>query len=449
MDGESQMMGMIIELVTNLFQAFMFTTFLYLYFDKPESKLKRRLAYWGYVTVLFVFCSYFTLTGRHTGTETYYLDSLLCIATLMSYTLLFLEGKLYLRIIIPVFTFVLNALVSYTLSYVLVLFTGISIEQFYTVSTNSRYVVLVVVNVTTALLLWLALRLNPMKIKLHGASEVVAFSLIPVLCTVILYCCMFIYQTADFKDDILIYLLISCTAMIIIAVLTYLLLLRISKVNQTKTELLLTQQKQRLYEQNILATNRQIEKISNEKHDIKNKIYTLEKLIESGEYEKATQLCKSTTQSLDRTYTPVHTDDVVLNAILNVELEKTSSLGIDMTTNIDNCLDFLSSSDVVSIIGNLCDNAIEYLTNTKNLEKQMELIIRKHLEFCIITCKNRISDSVLKSNPQLNSSKNDSENHGRGISIVKQIAKNYDGEVLFDEEDGYFNVSVILNRKVK
>ncbi|MBQ7809364.1 MAG: hypothetical protein IJ346_00160 [Clostridia bacterium] len=238
------MIGMAVELLTNLYQAFMFTTFLYLYFEKPESKLNRRLAYWGYVTILFVFCSFFTLTGLHTGI--YYLDSLLCIATLISYCVLFLKGKIYMRIIIPVFAFGINAFVSYTTSYLLVFFTGISAEEFFTVSTYSRYTILVTVNVVTALLLWLVLKLKPSNIQLLGIFEVIAFALIPILCTVILYCCMFIYQSADFNDNVLAYLLICCLCMIIIAVLIYLLLLRLSKANTAKTQLLLAAQRSEL-----------------------------------------------------------------------------------------------------------------------------------------------------------------------------------------------------------
>ena len=36
MVGESKMIGMAVELLTNLYQAFMFTTFLYLYFESPK-----------------------------------------------------------------------------------------------------------------------------------------------------------------------------------------------------------------------------------------------------------------------------------------------------------------------------------------------------------------------------------------------------------------------------
>ena len=447
MAGENQMMGIAIELLTNLYQAFMFSTFLYLYFDKPESKLKRRLSYWGYVTILFVACSVFTLTGDHINLSTYYLDSLLCISILVSYCVFFLEGKMYLRIIIPIFSFVINALVSYTTSYLMVFFTGKSAEEFFTISTNSRYTILVTVNIVTALLLWLVLKLKPARVQLLGLFEVFAFASIPILCSVILYCCMFIYQLADFKDNILVYLMICCMSMVIIAVLIYVLLIRLSKANAAKTELLLTSQRTKLYEESILATNNQIEKVSNARHDIKNKISTLQKLIENGSYDSAVDLCRETTDSLKSSFTPICSDNPTLNAIVNVELEKAATNKIDFSVDISNTMQFLNSADTVSVIGNLCDNAIEYLTRTDIKDKSMSLKIKTHLNFCIITCQNKTDGNVLKSNPELLTSKNAPEEHGKGLAILRKTTKKYDGDLLIKENSDHITVSVILRIK--
>lgn len=447
MVGEIQMIGMAVELFTNLFQAFMFITFLYLYFNKPESKLKRRLSYWGYVTAMFTVCSVFTFSGKMTGSDFFYLDSLIGVLILISYSVLFLKGKLYMRIIMPVFAFAINAIISYTFSYVLVFFTGTSLEQFFTMSTNSRYTALFVINIATALLLWLVLKLNPKKIQLLGVFEVAAFTSIPLLCTVILYCCMFIYQAAAFNDNILGYLIVCCFSMVIIAVLIYFLLIRLSKANAVKTELLLNAQRAELYEKSTLATNNQIERIVSEKHDIKNKISTLQKLIENGSYEDAVNLCRETTASLKSAYTPIYSDNPILNAILNVELEKAASSKIDFSVDIANTLKFLSSADTVSLIGNLCDNAIEYLSRNNFDNKQISLKIRTHLNFCIVTCKNTTNGNVLKENPNLTTVKKDETNHGKGLAILKKIVKEHDGDLIIKEHESYISISAVLRIK--
>lgn len=441
------MTGMIIELLTNLFQGIMFTGFLYFYFDKSEKKLPRILPFFGSVFALFVICSFFTLSGMHTGVECYFIDSVLCISAMLAYSLIFLKGKLYLRIIMPLFSFGINALVSYTFSYIVPLISGVPLEEFFTVSTYARYFAIAVVNLTTALLLWLVLRLSPKNILLSSKVETVAFAVIPVLCMVILYCCMFIIQLANYSETIMIYLLIICISMVLIAALIGILLVRISKVNAVKTELLLTSQREKLYEQSTLATNSRIEKISRVKHDIKNKISTLEKLIENESYGDALNLCRETTLGLNTEYTPIYSDNPVLNAIVNVELEKASFCGIDFSADIANTLEFLSSSDTVSLIGNLCDNAIEYLMTQPESSRQMALKIHTHLNFCIVTCKNKTDGNVLKSNPRLVTGKADKDSHGRGLSILKRIAKAYDGDLVIKEEKGFLSVSAILSTK--
>ena len=63
-------------------------------------------------------------------------------------------------------------------------------------------------------------------------------------------------------------------------------------------------------------------------------------------------------------------------------------------------------------------------------------------------CKNKIIDSVLSKNPLLHTDKADKKNHGKGISIVKSIAKKYGGDVVISEKNSEFIVSVILDNRI-
>jgi len=438
-------MGITIELLTNLFQSVMFAGFLYLFFEKPQGKLRRILPLIGCAFSLFMVCNVFTLMGLHTGVDSFYLDAVLCLSCMVLYCLLFLKGKIYLRIIMPLFAFGINALVSYSFSYIVSFFSGVSAEDFFTISSYSRYTALAVVNMTTLLLLWLALRLNPKKIQLCGAFEIIAFSLIPLLCMVILYCCMFVFQISDFNDSILIYLVICCVSMVIIAVLIYLLLIRISKANTAQIQLMLTTQREKLYEESILASNEQIEKIAFIKHDMKNKLSSLEILMAEGNTEAALNLCRETTQQLRSTFTPICTPNPTLNAIINVEMEKAASLNIDFSVDISDSMNNISSANIVSLIGNLCDNAIEYMESHDVSNPYVGLKIHSNLNFCVISCQNSILGSVLADNKNLVTSKEDNENHGKGLSIIKRIANEYNGNVMISEENGFFAVSVMLD----
>lgn len=439
------MMELAIELFTNLFQSFMFVGFLYLFFDKPQGKLKRLMPFIVAVFLVFANATYLTLGGSYIGTDLYYLDSLIGIAILLLYSLIFLKGKWYLRLIMPLMDFGVNAIISYAFGFIVMSITGISIEASFTQSVSFRYLCIVIVNLTTALLLWLILSFGSKRIKLSNGSEIMAFTIIPILCIIVMYCNFFTYQVSGFNSTVLPYLLTISVVIVAIAFITCLMLGRISKANEIKTDYLLTSQREKLYEESIMASNEQIEKISCIKHETKNKMSSIKKLIMEHNTDAAVELCDITLNNLKTTYTPVYTSNPVLNAIINVELERASSVGIDFSVNISDALIKLPSADTISLVGNLCDNAIEYLmTQPKNM-REMKLHIRSHLNFYIITCTNKISSSVLKDNPELTTTKDDKDNHGKGISIVKKIAQTYNGDVTHTEEDGFLSVSVVVN----
>lgn len=445
MVGEDEMMGLAIELFTNLFQAVMFTGFLYLFFDKQENRFRKLFYFICSVISLFLITCYFTFADAHTGVASNYFDSLLYIVSLELYSLLCLRGKIYLRAIMPLVAFGVNAIISYTFLYFIDIFPGMSVEEALSISTTFRYLCLAGVNLTTALFLWLILSFGSKRIKLSSSSEIVAFTVIPVLCIVIMYCNFFAYQVSGFNSEILPYLLTICFVMVTIAVITCVMLGRISKANEMKTEFLLTTQREKLYEESIMASHEQIEKISYIKHETKNKMSSIKKLIVEQNLEDAIELCDITLDNLKSTYAPVYTTNPVLNAIVNVELEKATSAGIDFSVDISDSLSKLPSADTISLIGNLCDNAIEYLVAQPKELREMKLHIRSHLNFYIITCSNRISSSVLESNPELSTTKADKANHGKGVSIMRKIAESHNGNVNYTEEDGYLSVSVVVD----
>lgn len=445
MAGEDEVMEIAVELFTNLFQSVMFVGFLYLFFDKPKGKLIRLIPFLVAVFLVFANATYLTLGGSYIGTEWYYLDSLIGISILLLYSLLFLRGSWYLRLIMPLIDFGINAIVSYTAVFFVSFATGTPIEESFVASDLFRYLCIVVVNLTTALLLWLVLSFGSKRIKLSSGSEIVAFTVIPVLCVIVLYCNFFAYQVSGFNPYVLQFLLIICLVIVVIAVLTSVMLGRISKANEMKTEFLLTTQREKLYEDSIMASHEQIEKISFIKHETKNKMSSIKKLILENNTDEAVELCDITLDNLKSTYTPIYTNNPVLNAIVNVELEKATSSGIDFSVDISDSLSKLPSADTISLIGNLCDNAIEYLVTQPKELREMKLHIRSHLNFYIITCSNRISSSVLESNPELSTTKEDKANHGKGVSIMRKIAESHNGDVNYTEEDGYLSVSVVVN----
>lgn len=269
---------------------------------------------------------------------------------------------------------------------------------------------------------------------------------IPALAMAIIYMTTYILILTDYQADILPYIIAISVSMMIIAGVVWYMISRISRDNNIKTQLQLSKLRADMYENNIINSNKQIEEMSKVKHDINNQLACIDELIVNNNSDEAHKICEELMEKMRTIYTPINTENPILNAVLNVELEKAKNNNIDFKIDInDDLFEFKNNTDLISLIGNLCDNSIEYLSKCSEQTRKMDLSINKHNHYKIISCKNRIVSSVLQNNPNLDTDKSDKTNHGKGLSIVKDIAKKYNGNIEYQENEGYLIITVVLD----
>ena len=437
-------LGFVIEIASNLFQAIYLVGFLYLFFDKKGSKLFNILSYCAASFLYFMMNNYYTyheLTFNHS-------DAVFGIIILMIYSLICLKGNVVLRIIMPIVDMLISAVTAFSVLYLFNMFGKRPIVEALTASSAYRYLFLIVAHATTLLVYWLVLRISKKKIKINSIYEIVVFIVVPIVSLVGVYSVMIAYEHTDLDPSILPYVLIIMFVLIINTVVFWIIVDKISKDNNIKTELLLSNQREEMYKTSVLKTSEQLNKTSKIKHDMKNQLDAIHRLIENKQYDNALQLCDAVNVDVANVHTPINTDNPTLNAILNVEINKAIEANVEFSYNISDSLSFVSSSDIVSIIGNLCDNAIEYITNNELITKRIILDIFARNDYYYISCKNTIGSSVLATNPDLVSTKKDNtEYHGKGIAILNDIVKKYHGEIRITEENQMFSVIIVIRNK--
>lgn len=430
--------GLALEVAANIIQQAMSLVFLYLFFDKPKSKAKRLIPLLSAALLLLAVA----MVGTVNALTSNYLYYLITAVITIIYTTIFLQGKLYLRIIIPIA--VSNISIAYLTVSVMSSFSTLPFMQDVALPQSLRYPVLFVADIIYAVFLFIIFRFGKGKINMRNKSDILAFIIIPLItCTVGLTALMLL-KSVDFDGTVQVYVTVIALCTAVMVMIFWYLMIKSGKEAQIKTDLMLSRQREELYKSSVLSTHEQIEKISVIKHDMKSKIMSIGMLISQGEYDRAKALCDSVGETLSKTYTPVNIDNPTLNAIMNVELEKAQSNEINCTYEIADTLKNMRDGDIISLIANLCDNAIEYLTQIPKEQRQMSLSISSYKSYCKVVCKNAVASSVLAENPDLTTTKEDKTLHGKGMDILRTIAKKYSGELLFCEDDNQLTVSVII-----
>lgn len=438
------MFNYVFEITVNLLQSIYFVGFFLLFLGGKFSTRKNIILLSIFIALNFAFLTYFT----YNHPNIVMLDMFIGIILYEIYCITCLKGELAIKLILPFIVSLISTIISYGFVYSSSIISGVTFEELITKSSLFRYLFVILANLSTMVVLFIMWRTKAKAYSLKKVSNVIAFVAIPLLAMMILYITMYVMILTNFQSNIIILLSIICVSMIVIAGIVWFMIARINKDNEIKTKLLLSEQKANLYKQNIISSNSQIETIKLLKHDMKNNISCIDALIEEKNYDEAHNICHSLTNKYTSIGTIVNTENYLLNAVLNVEIEKAKSYGIPVKLSITNDLKmFKNSSDIISLIGNILDNAISYLSKNKVKNNEINFSTGYEGSYSVIKCRNNILDSVLFNNPSLKTDKKDKDNHGKGITIINSIAHKYNGDVIIKERNKEFIITVILDNR--
>ncbi|MBE5959167.1 MAG: GHKL domain-containing protein [Lachnospiraceae bacterium] len=173
------------------------------------------------------------------------------------------------------------------------------------------------------------------------------------------------------------------------------------------------------------------------KHDMKNHLLVIASYLQKEDVEAAKDYTSKIIDKLNMIHSYIETGNSLMNHILNEKLEIARKAKIQIKAEVENLsFERMASLDFSSLLGNLLDNGIEACMKEKEKELIVQILARRDYE--VIMVKNKIEKSVLDSNPKLISSKENKEEHGKGIPQIKSIIDKYGGMSDFYEEDGYF-----------
>lgn len=177
-------------------------------------------------------------------------------------------------------------------------------------------------------------------------------------------------------------------------------------------------------------------------HEVKHTYLYLLNCIEEEALESAKECLNTHLENTKNREWKIWTGFMDLDCILNYEYERMQKQKIKFTQKIELYKLPVKGEDMMIIMGNLLENAIEASMKCQIEERRIELTIQQINEIVFLDVKNSISDTVNLNGFQ--SQKADKIMHGWGVKNIKQIVDENHGEMQCAGKDGMFDVNIIF-----
>lgn len=186
------------------------------------------------------------------------------------------------------------------------------------------------------------------------------------------------------------------------------------------------------------------EQIRRFQHDMKQRYIVEKAFLEKKDYAALEKYCDENIDFLCKKNNVADTGNIYVDSIINYKANLAERENIHFVTDISIPSDVeLNAGDFCICMGNLLDNAIEAVMD---LSDKRVIYIRMNVDNnnMFINVKNRYKDKRQKEGGQYRTSKQNKKNHGLGMLSIRQIVKKYDGQMVIRDEDGQFDVMVVM-----
>jgi len=186
-----------------------------------------------------------------------------------------------------------------------------------------------------------------------------------------------------------------------------------------------------------------VEQMKAFRHDIKLHLATLENYVEKSTEEALTYI-KQLTGGISNSEVYSDTGNIALDSIINFKLQSIKTDGVEVGLNIFAPATLgIEASDLVIIIGNLLDNALEAVA--KVADKRINITVAYQKGNLLIQVENTFDGTVKidKKHGNLTTLKTD-DGHGYGLRNIHKSADKYHGTIELSHENNWFIVEVLL-----
>lgn len=181
-------------------------------------------------------------------------------------------------------------------------------------------------------------------------------------------------------------------------------------------------------------------------HEYKNHIVCMDMLMKKKDYSKLEDYIGNISDGLDAQLDMVDTNNDVVNAIFNAKYYEAIKNDVLVVLKINDLSDIkISDNDIVTILSNLLDNAIEAAKQCDIGKRIVKIkMLYEDAVLSIAVSNSYKAEPVLTEDGYIRTTKKDREEHGWGMRNVVATLEKYNAEYIIDYKNGEFVFSIIM-----
>lgn len=278
-------------------------------------------------------------------------------------------------------------------------------------------------------------RMKQLRTHYHHMFTVVILSISLALS----YLTLFISQTQDLKTPAIPILFSALFILIAMCINIYRRFIDLAEEN-IHTQVLLEQNKMTADYSEQIETN--LKELHSLRHDIRNHLITIDGYASQERYNSIHEYISKITNS----YTDIplfDTPSEVVSALLNAKHQVARQNNIQFSIDWDFAYIHIDDFSIITILGNLIDNAITAAAKCKNGNISLELI--QSGSYLKLHMRNNHTESIQEKNGEFKTTKaEDRTLHGLGIKNIRSTVEQLNGQIDITYTEDIFDVDILV-----
>lgn len=221
----------------------------------------------------------------------------------------------------------------------------------------------------------------------------------------------------------------------------------VGRAEKSKKDSLVEEQRMgqiELYESMELSYNQQKKKV----HEFKNHLNCIQGLLQEDKPKEALNYVGKINNLAEQHMNYFTTLNPVADVVINQKHQQALEEEISMVTVLDNLSGIpMEDKDMVVLLSNLLNNAIEACRKLEKKERQIKFKFVQNEQHVILSIKNPIKEKLKIMEDKIVTTKENKREHGVGLYNIEKVIVKYGGEGFCKSEGGEFSYTIIFQKE--